>query len=143
MRNRLSNKLGYTLTEAVVASGVVLMLTGGLVATGTMLMKMSLHNRLSIEAQGFALSRIEEITGQPMDTIIIQTPYASQTNYVQDKYPVIREVEIIGHAADKSVETNLADSAYLEIHVEARFRSPFRGRTNTVVFSTLVADDPE
>jgi len=144
MKDRLFKKRGFTLTEAMIASAIVALTTGGLFAAGIMLMKMSAYNRLSIEAQGWALSRIEEITGQGFDNIILQAPYPVQTNYVRNKYSVVHEVEIIGHAADKSVVSNLADSVYLEIHVDAHFISPFNWITNTVTLSTLVGEpEPE
>jgi len=132
---------GFTLSETLLAGAIVAMIALGLYWAGDLLMKMSIYNNLSIEAEGLAISKLEEIRGLDPADIIQQVPFPDQTIPIRNNdFHVVRRVDVIGHAVDRSVASNLAQSAYLEIHVDATFLSPFDRSANTVTYSTLVGN---
>lgn len=129
---------GFTLIEVMIASVMLALVSGGLYACGIQAYKMSRLNLLSTQARGLGVQKIEELVGGGFETIALQAPYEVQTNFIQDAYQVVRSVEISGHNADGSPVSNLAHSAYLEVHVHIEYNEPRSGRLLTDTYSTIV-----
>jgi prepilin-type N-terminal cleavage/methylation domain-containing protein len=129
---------GFTLVEVVIAVALVVMLAAGLYGTGSMVMRMTHFNRMALEARALGTQMIEEIAARSIADIAIQVPFANRTNRLQYGEQVVRSVQVIGHDASHGVVTNLAKSAYLELHVRAVYVSPLTRSYVTNAFSTLV-----
>ena len=134
---RKSGHSGMTLIEVVIAMGLLAVVIAGLYACGLTVMKMRLYNSISSESRALGIQKLEEVAANGFDNIIQQVPFNPQTNYLADKYPVVRQVEVTGHTTNRMV-TNLADSAYLEVHVHVAYYSPLSGRAITDCYSTIV-----
>lgn len=125
--------------EVMVASMVVLIAGGGIFWVGIETARIGQTNRLATQARGLAIQRLEEVCASGIeDVITVNGQYAVYTNEVQGPYEVIRTVEVVGHAADKSVASNLADSVYLEIHVDVTYNIPGKATLRSDTYSMIV-----
>lgn len=122
----------------MVAIALVVILAAGLFETGRMVSRMTHFNRIALESRALGSELVEEVSARTVPEIIAQMPFAPLTNRLQFGEQVVRSVTIVGHAADQSVVTNLAQSAYLELHVNVVFTSPLTQSPVTNLFSTLV-----
>ena len=138
-KRRLKSKHeGFTLVEVVIAMGLLAIVIAGLYAGSRAVTRMRLYNMITSEARALGIQKMEEVTAIGFDNIVMSVPFVVQTNYIGNTYPVERYVQVIGHTTNLTVETNLANSAYLEIHVEVSCFSAFSGRQVTNVYSSIV-----
>lgn len=128
---------GFTLVEVMVAMALFGILATGLYATGLMTMRVTAFNRVSLEARALGVQMLEEIASQGVANIALQAPYSEVTNRLLYGEEVVRGALVIGHDLDRAVATNLAESAYVECHVYARYVSPMTRTTVTNWFSTI------
>ncbi|MEI6085027.1 MAG: hypothetical protein WCS70_12085 [Verrucomicrobiota bacterium] len=136
---KLTNANGFSLIEVAVAFGLLSMLAIVVLSTGVMLIRKVRYNMVSTEARNLGIQKLEEIAAGGFNNIVLQTPFAPQTNLIQNIDPVvIRTVDIVGHATNLTVVSDLVTASYLEIHVNVVFQSPVSKRRMTNTFSTIV-----
>jgi len=116
---------GMTLVEVMIAVCLIALVCGGLYALNIKTMRFGEHNRLATEARSLAKERLEEIISvgalnlaKPTCTLL-----NTDTNLSSRGYPIIRQPQIIWHAADGSVVAS-TNAAYAEIHMNVNYRSP-------------------
>lgn len=127
-----------TLVEAVIATALLALVAGGLYAGGIMSRKLAVYNGLSVEAKGLAVEKLEEIVSGGVQDIVVLAPYGAQTNVVRQGREIVRTIDVVGHDAYGGVDSNLAGSAYVELHVHSTFTSPISGRSVTNSLTTIV-----
>jgi Tfp pilus assembly protein PilV len=125
-RGRLINtKDGMTLVEVVIAMCLISLVCGGLYALNIKTMRFGEHNRLATEARSLAKERLEELIS--VGALNLAKPSCTMlntdTNLSSRGYPIIRQPQIIWHAADGSVVAS-TNAAYAEIHMNVNYRSP-------------------
>lgn len=138
MNCRSRSRQGFTIVEVMMSSLILVLVTGGLYASGTHALKMSQMNLLTTQARALGVQKLEEIAGLGIENILVQMPYTVQVNTIQDAYQVTRSVEIVGHEADGSLVTNVLDSVYLELHVHVQYQYPRSTQLITNTYSTIV-----
>jgi prepilin-type N-terminal cleavage/methylation domain-containing protein len=136
--NPANPRAAFTLVEVMIAIALVTLMSAALYGTGLMLLRLTHFNRVSLEARALGIQLLEEISAESLPELAMMIPFPERTNRLQYGEQVVRSVTIIGHAADRQVITNVAASAYAEVHVHAAYRSPLSGRIVTNSFSTLV-----
>ncbi|MCG3146579.1 MAG: hypothetical protein PCFJNLEI_00010 [Verrucomicrobiae bacterium] len=137
---KLTNTRGFSLLEVSMAFAILALLSGVVISTGVMLMRKARYNMVSAEARNLGIQKLEEIAAGGFNNIVLQTPFAPQTNLIQNVDPVvIRTVDVIGHATNLVEVADLMTASYLEIHVNVEFQSPVSKRRLTNTFSTIVS----
>jgi len=126
--------------EVVVACALTALLATGLYGAVLMAVRAVHFNRLAIAGRCLATERMEEVAAAGVDGIALQAPYAELTNRMETGYEsdVITWVEVIGHGIDGAPQTNLAGSAYVEVHSFVAFESPFTEQMTTNCYSSIV-----
>ena len=132
------SRLGFTLTEALIATALVVIAAVGIYSAGLMVRRLVAFNGACLESRALAVQQLEEISARGLDGVMVQAPYAPLTNRLANGLEAVRHVTVIGHAADRSVNSNLAQCAYAEIHVDVVFYSAFTKDAVSNRFSTLV-----
>ena len=136
---RKSGHSGVTLIEVVIAMAFLAVVMAGSYACGLTVIKMRLYNSITVESRALGIQKLEEVAAVGFDNIVQINPATkTETNYLADKYPVVRKVEVNGHTANRTVEPILTNSAYLEVHVLMSYYSPFSCRIITDSYSTIV-----
>ena len=136
---RKSGHSGMTLIEVVIAMGLLAVVIAGLYACGLTVMKMRLYNSITSESRALGIQKLEEVAAVGFDNIVKTNPATkTETNYLADKYLVVRQVEVTGHTTNRTVEPILTNSAYLEVHALVSYYSPFSCRAVTDSYSTIV-----
>jgi len=136
---KLTNASGFSLVEVSMAFALLAMLAGVIFSTGTLLIRKVRYNMVSSEARNLGIQKLEEIAAGGFNNIVLQTPFAPQTNLIQNIDPiVIRTVDVIGHATNLTQVTDLMTASYLELHVNVIFQSPAGKQRITNTFSTIV-----
>lgn len=139
----LADRAGFSLVEAMIAIAIVAIVASALYTGGINLLKLSVANKMAIESKSLGIQKLEEIVSSGFENIAAGglTALDTQTNrilFASTYYEVVRSSRVIGHAADTSVESNLMDSAYLEVHVKSSYESLFSKAIITNSFCTLV-----
>jgi len=113
------------LVEVMIAVCLIALVCGGFYALNIKTLRFEEHNRLATEARSLAKERLEEIISvgvlnlaKPSCTLL-----NTDTNLSSRDYPIIRQPQIIWHAADGSV-VGSTNAAYAEIHMNVNYRSP-------------------
>jgi len=136
---RTKRKSGFTLVEVMIASVTLVIVSGGLYFGATQAIQLTRMTLLCTQARSLGVQRMEELVSLGKDGIIAQQQnFVTQTNWVQGPYMVVRNVDIVGHAQNRSVVSNLADALYLEVHVDMTYKHPRATNWVTDSFSTLV-----
>ena len=116
---------------------LIVLLAAGLYSAGLLVMRMTAFNRIAIEARQAGIQMLEETAAHSLDEIVQQFPQPPRTNSLLYGETVVRTLDVVGHDANRNVVSNLAASAYLELHVHVAFASPFTRQVMTNTFSTL------
>jgi prepilin-type N-terminal cleavage/methylation domain-containing protein len=132
------SRAAFTLVEVMIAMALLAILGAGLFATGSMVLRTTSFNRVSLEARALGIQRLEELTAQSIPNIAMQVPFPVLTNHLLFGEPVVRTINVVGHHANRTVNTNIAGSDYLECHVLVSYQSPLSGADVTNIFSSIV-----
>lgn len=138
MDRQPQSRAAFTLVEVMIAMALLAILAAGLFATGSMVLRTTSFNRVSLEARALGVQRLEELTAQSIPNIAMQVPFPVLTNRLLYGEAVVRAINVVGHHANRTVNTNLASSDYLECHVLVSYQSPLSGGTVTNIFSSIV-----
>jgi hypothetical protein len=129
---------GFTLLEVCLAGALLCAVSVLMCLAGSSVVRMARFNKVSLTARTLAVRMMEEfVSGRPHDKLELGRRVAA-TNYLQHGEEIVRTLQIIGHRTDRRVTTVPGESAYLEVHVRAVFRSPLTGKPVTQTASTLV-----
>lgn len=134
-----SSRSGLTLVEVMVSLLLVTMSVAGLYQCGILAEKSARYNELSIEVNALVLQKLEETIALPYESLesLDASVLDTQVNSVKGT-PLVRRTSVIGHLANGTVVSNLADSVYIEICTRGTFSSPVSRRDEERVATTLV-----
>lgn len=129
--------------EAVIATAIVVMVSGSLYLGAISLLKLEAASKVAIEANALGIQKLEDIVAGGFENIISTNfvPLQTQTTqiyFANTSVDIIRQATVTGHAADKSVTTDLTTSAYLEVRVDISYPSVFSNHILSNTYSTLV-----
>lgn len=134
-----------TILEVLIAMSFVAFVCGGIYTAGITTLRLSQTNRISTEAQSFAIDGLEEYISQGYDSLAggggigdAIRPADSMHHNVE----LVRTMSVIWHNADGTISASpvLVDGAYAEITSVVTFGIPGTSRTMSNRCSALLCN---